>query len=66
MDLLKASIFFNVFIRFSGANELNYGELKKAGRMSWARYFARVRTWLPEPRVLHPYPDARFRANHSR
>jgi group II intron reverse transcriptase/maturase len=35
-------------------------------RMSWARYFARVRTWLPEPRVLHPYPDARFRAIHSR
>ena len=35
-------------------------------RMSWARYFARVRTWLPEPRVLHPYPDARFRATHSR
>lgn len=35
-------------------------------RMSWTRYFARVRTWLPEPRVLHPYPDARFRATHSR
>lgn len=35
-------------------------------RMSWDRYFSRVRTWLPEPRVLHPYPDARFRATHSR
>jgi RNA-directed DNA polymerase len=35
-------------------------------RMSWNRYFSRVRTWLPEPRVLHPYPDARFRATHSR
>jgi RNA-directed DNA polymerase len=35
-------------------------------RMSWERYFALVRTWLPEPRVLHPYPDARFRATHSR
>jgi hypothetical protein len=34
--------------------------------MSWDRYFSRVRTWLPEPRVLHPYPDARFRATHSR
>jgi hypothetical protein len=31
--------------------------------MSWDRYFSRVRTWLPEPRVLHPYPDARFRAS---
>jgi len=35
-------------------------------RMSWDRYFSRVRAWLPEPRVLHPYPDARFRATHSR
>jgi RNA-directed DNA polymerase len=30
-------------------------------RMSWPRFFALVRTWLPEPRMLHPYPDARFR-----
>ncbi len=35
-------------------------------RMSWDRYFSRVQTWLSEPRVLHPYPDARFRATHSR
>jgi group II intron reverse transcriptase/maturase len=35
-------------------------------RVSWQRYFALVRTWLPEPRVLHPYPDVRFRATHSR
>lgn len=35
-------------------------------RLSWERFFALVRRWLPEPRVLHPYPNARFRATHSR
>ncbi|MHB1587508.1 MAG: group II intron reverse transcriptase/maturase [Acidiferrobacteraceae bacterium] len=35
-------------------------------RLSWARFFHRVHRWLPEPRVLHPYPDVRFRARHSR
>ena len=35
-------------------------------RLSWERFFALVGAWLPAPRVLHPYPDVRFRASHSR
>src|ERR1700689_4178697 len=35
-------------------------------RMSGARYFSRVRTGLPDPRGLQPYPAARFRPPHSR
>jgi len=22
--------------------------------------------WIPQPRILHPYPDARFAASHPR
>jgi RNA-directed DNA polymerase len=35
-------------------------------RLPWERFFRIVNHWLPEPRVVHPYPDARFRAKHSR
>jgi group II intron reverse transcriptase/maturase len=35
-------------------------------RPNWARVLQLVSRWLPEPRVLHPYPDARFVANHPR
>jgi len=35
-------------------------------RPSWARTLRQVNRWLPVARVLHPYPDARFIANHPR
>jgi hypothetical protein len=35
-------------------------------RISWTRMLALEKRWLPEPQVLHPYPDARFAANHPR
>lgn len=35
----------------------------KAG---WDRIGPLFDRWLPSPRVLHPYPDARFDANHPR
>lgn len=35
-------------------------------RMPWERFFRLANKWLPEPRVVHPYPDARFRAKYSR
>jgi len=35
-------------------------------RPNWARILRLVSQWLPAPRVLHPYPDARFAANHPR
>ena len=36
------------------------------GRMSWARLTPPLNRWIPPPRVLHPYPEARFAASHPR
>ena len=35
-------------------------------RPNWARILRLVHHWLPQPRILHPYPDARFAASHPR
>ena len=32
----------------------------------WARRLAIAEQWLPQPRVLHPYPVDRFAASHPR
>jgi RNA-directed DNA polymerase len=34
--------------------------------VSWERLAPLFDRWLPAPRVLHPYPDARFDATHPR
>jgi RNA-directed DNA polymerase len=33
--------------------------------LPWPRFFRVARPLLPEPFVVHPHPDARFRATHS-
>jgi len=35
-------------------------------RLSWTRMLALADRWLPQPRVLHPYPADRFAASHPR
>ncbi|HXM10962.1 MAG TPA: group II intron reverse transcriptase/maturase [Terriglobales bacterium] len=35
-------------------------------RISWTRMLVLAQRWLPKPRVLHPYPEARFAATHPR
>jgi hypothetical protein len=35
-------------------------------RISWTRMLALAMRWLPEPKVLHPFPDARFAVDHPR
>jgi len=35
-------------------------------RITWPRMHRLAARWLPQPRVLHPYPDCRFAASHSR
>ena len=35
-------------------------------RFSWNRTLRLGGRWLPEPRVLHPYPAVRFAASHPR
>jgi RNA-directed DNA polymerase len=34
--------------------------------ISWTRVLALADQWLPQPRVLHPYPAVRFAASHPR
>jgi len=35
-------------------------------RPSWAKLLPLFERWIPRPRVLHPYPDARFAVHHPR
>ena len=35
-------------------------------RPSWAKLLPLFERWIPRPRVLHPYPDARFAVQHPR
>jgi hypothetical protein len=35
-------------------------------RLNWERMRQLADRWLPEPRVLHPYPSVRFDATHPR
>jgi group II intron reverse transcriptase/maturase len=36
----------------------------QTARKKWAKYGPIFDRWIPTPRVLHPYPDARFYATH--
>jgi group II intron reverse transcriptase/maturase len=35
-------------------------------RLNWERMRQLIERWLPEPRILHPYPSVRFDATHPR
>ena len=35
-------------------------------RISWPHTLALAQRWLPQPSLLHPFPDARFAATHLR
>src|ERR1700674_5028771 len=35
-------------------------------QMRWDRLIPLLNRWIPQPRILHPYPDARFSATHPR
>ena len=35
-------------------------------RTAWTRITKLVDTWLPKPRILHPWPDKRFAVKHPR
>lgn len=35
-------------------------------RMTWKRFYRIADRWLPQPRVIHPQPAARFYAKHPR
>jgi len=35
-------------------------------RINWTRMLDLAQRWLPQPAVLHPFPDARFASTHPR
>jgi RNA-directed DNA polymerase len=35
-------------------------------QVRWDRLSPLLTRWIPQPRILHPYPDARFAASHPR
>ena len=35
-------------------------------KVRWDRLSPLLTRWIPQPRILHPYPDARFAATHPR
>ncbi|HXX22170.1 MAG TPA: group II intron reverse transcriptase/maturase [Terriglobia bacterium] len=35
-------------------------------KLRWGRLSPLLTRWVPQPRILHPYPDARFAAMHPR
>src|SRR6202167_2795609 len=39
---------------------------RQRGQMSWQRLNRLLERWIPFPRVLHPYPQARFAVRHPR
>jgi Rad3-related DNA helicase len=39
---------------------------QKGRRLTWDRFRSICDTWLPAPRVLHPWPNVRFRRHHPR
>ena len=38
----------------------------QGAQVRWARLSPVLTRWIPQPRTLHPYPDARFAASHPR
>ncbi|MDP3559137.1 MAG: group II intron reverse transcriptase/maturase [Legionellaceae bacterium] len=35
-------------------------------RMNWSRFELLVDRWIPEPKIVHPYPEQRFYVKHPR
>ncbi len=39
---------------------------QRGRRFTWAHFAKVCQPWLPSPKILHPYPDARFARQHPR
>jgi hypothetical protein len=39
---------------------------KARRHLTWEKFMAILKHWLPTPRVLHPWPNVRFRRRHPR
>ena len=38
----------------------------QTGRIAWTRMVRIIDRWLPQPRIIHPWPSQRFAVNHPR
>ena len=43
-----------------------FGLGREPPELGWDRLNPLLDRWIPQPRVLHPYPDKRFDAIHPR
>jgi RNA-directed DNA polymerase len=53
----------------SGVETLWWRSLRRRGqrdRTTWEKMRKLAEEWLPEPRILHPWPSARFAVKHPR
>jgi group II intron reverse transcriptase/maturase len=39
---------------------------QRGRRLTWAKFSRLSKRWLPTPKILHPYPNARFASQHPR
>lgn len=39
---------------------------QRGRRFTWKKFAKVCKPWLPSPKILHPYPDARFASQHPR
>jgi group II intron reverse transcriptase/maturase len=39
---------------------------QRGGRFTWTTFTKLCQRWLPRPKILHPYPDARFYSSRSK
>ena len=42
------------------------GRRSEKGALNWERMVKLAGDWLPQPRILHPWPDQRFAVTHPR
>jgi len=42
------------------------GRRSQKGNLTWARITKLANDWLPQPRILHPWPNLRFAVTHPR
>ena len=40
--------------------------LQRAHRMTWAKFGKLCRRWLPNAKIIHPYPEERFARHYPR
>ena len=50
--------------RVAGCGGVFLVRRSQRAQVRWERLTPLLNRWIPQPRVLHPYPDARFDATH--